>query len=196
MITALLLLGVSFVVFIILYLSPGDPFSVLLEGQGRRPRRRPGCARPGGSQGLVRAVPVLALRYAAGKLRHLHPHRPAGAEGSAADGHEYARADHRVPAGHAPDRGADRALFRCAGDGQALLAADHVLLCGLRPARVLARLHRHLLLHPQAGHLPHGLRVFLRRYRGRSGFMRSCRSSCSASGTARSARSSGSSETR
>lgn len=33
MITALLLLGVSFVVFIILYLSPGDPFSVLLEGQ-------------------------------------------------------------------------------------------------------------------------------------------------------------------
>lgn len=32
-ITALLLLGVSFVVFIILFLSPGDPFSVLLEGQ-------------------------------------------------------------------------------------------------------------------------------------------------------------------
>ena len=33
LITALLLLGVSVVVFIILYLSPGDPFSVLLEGQ-------------------------------------------------------------------------------------------------------------------------------------------------------------------
>ena len=32
-ITALLLTGVSFVVFVILYLSPGDPFSVLLEGQ-------------------------------------------------------------------------------------------------------------------------------------------------------------------
>ncbi len=32
-VTFLLLLGVSFVVFIILYLSPGDPFSVLLEGQ-------------------------------------------------------------------------------------------------------------------------------------------------------------------
>lgn len=31
--TALLLLGVSFVVFVILYLAPGDPFSVLLEGQ-------------------------------------------------------------------------------------------------------------------------------------------------------------------
>jgi peptide/nickel transport system permease protein len=29
----LLLLGVSFVVFVILYLSPGDPFSVLLDGQ-------------------------------------------------------------------------------------------------------------------------------------------------------------------
>jgi peptide/nickel transport system permease protein len=33
MITALLLLGVSFVVFIILFVSPGDPFSILLEGQ-------------------------------------------------------------------------------------------------------------------------------------------------------------------
>ena len=32
-VTALLLLGVSVVVFGILYLSPGDPFSVLLEGQ-------------------------------------------------------------------------------------------------------------------------------------------------------------------
>jgi ABC-type dipeptide/oligopeptide/nickel transport system permease component len=31
--TALLLVGVSFVVFVILYLAPGDPFSVLLEGQ-------------------------------------------------------------------------------------------------------------------------------------------------------------------
>ena len=33
MITAFLLLGVSFVVFIILFASPGDPFSVLHEGQ-------------------------------------------------------------------------------------------------------------------------------------------------------------------
>ncbi len=32
-ITVLLLLGVSFVVFIILFVSPGDPFSVLLDGQ-------------------------------------------------------------------------------------------------------------------------------------------------------------------
>jgi len=32
-ITALLLLGVSLVVFLVLYLSPGDPFSILLEGQ-------------------------------------------------------------------------------------------------------------------------------------------------------------------
>src|SRR3989475_5932935 len=31
--TALLLLGVSLIVFVILHLSPGDPFSVLLEGQ-------------------------------------------------------------------------------------------------------------------------------------------------------------------
>ena len=33
LITALLLLGVSFVVFIILYLAPGDPFTLLREGQ-------------------------------------------------------------------------------------------------------------------------------------------------------------------
>jgi peptide/nickel transport system permease protein len=33
LITSLLLLGVSFVVFVILFLSPGDPFSILLEGQ-------------------------------------------------------------------------------------------------------------------------------------------------------------------
>ena len=31
--TALLLLGVSFIVFLVLYFSPGDPFSLLLEGQ-------------------------------------------------------------------------------------------------------------------------------------------------------------------
>ncbi len=42
LITALLLLGVSFVVFIILYLSPGDPFSVLLEGQESTAEARAG----------------------------------------------------------------------------------------------------------------------------------------------------------
>jgi peptide/nickel transport system permease protein len=41
-ITGLLLLGVSFVVFIILNLSPGDPFSVLLEGQGMSEEARTG----------------------------------------------------------------------------------------------------------------------------------------------------------
>jgi peptide/nickel transport system permease protein len=41
-ITGLLLLGVSFVVFIILYLSPGDPFSVLLEGQAMSEEARTG----------------------------------------------------------------------------------------------------------------------------------------------------------
>ena len=41
-ITALLLLGVSFVVFVILYLSPGDPFSVLLEGQAMSEEARSG----------------------------------------------------------------------------------------------------------------------------------------------------------
>jgi peptide/nickel transport system permease protein len=42
LLTALLLLGVSFVVFIILNLSPGDPFSVLLEGQGMSEELRSG----------------------------------------------------------------------------------------------------------------------------------------------------------
>lgn len=41
-ITGLLLLGVSFVVFVILYLSPGDPFSVLLEGQAMTEEARSG----------------------------------------------------------------------------------------------------------------------------------------------------------
>lgn len=41
-ITGLLLLGVSFVVFTILYLSPGDPFSVLLEGQAMSEEARAG----------------------------------------------------------------------------------------------------------------------------------------------------------
>src|SRR5713226_9773432 len=35
-VTALLLLGVSVVVFAILYLAPGDPLNVLLEGQSPR----------------------------------------------------------------------------------------------------------------------------------------------------------------
>ena len=38
--TALLLLGVSVVVFAILYIAPGDPFSVLLEGQAPSPEAR------------------------------------------------------------------------------------------------------------------------------------------------------------
>lgn len=42
-IAALLLLGVSFVVFIILYLSPGDPFNILLEGQMFSPEARAGA---------------------------------------------------------------------------------------------------------------------------------------------------------
>ncbi|MGH7323829.1 MAG: ABC transporter permease [Candidatus Rokuibacteriota bacterium] len=41
--SALLLLGVSFVVFVILYLAPGDPFSVLLEGQMPSPQARAGA---------------------------------------------------------------------------------------------------------------------------------------------------------
>ncbi|MFA5073416.1 MAG: ABC transporter permease [Nitrospirota bacterium] len=42
MITAFLLFGVSLVVFIILYLAPGDPFSLLIEGQLLSPEARAG----------------------------------------------------------------------------------------------------------------------------------------------------------
>jgi peptide/nickel transport system permease protein len=49
-ITGLLLLGVSFVVFIILYLSPGDPFSVLLEGQSMSAEARAGIREAMGIQ--------------------------------------------------------------------------------------------------------------------------------------------------
>ncbi|HBT83790.1 MAG TPA: hypothetical protein DEB35_10475 [Desulfuromonas sp.] len=43
MITVLLLLGVSFVVFVILYLAPGDPFSMLVEGQVQSEEARAGA---------------------------------------------------------------------------------------------------------------------------------------------------------
>ena len=49
-ITGLLLLGVSLVVFIILYLSPGDPFSVLLEGQMPTDSAREGIREAMGAQ--------------------------------------------------------------------------------------------------------------------------------------------------
>ncbi len=49
-ITGLLLLGVSFVVFVILYLSPGDPFSVLLEGQAMSEEARAGIREAMGIQ--------------------------------------------------------------------------------------------------------------------------------------------------
>jgi peptide/nickel transport system permease protein len=50
LITGLLLLGVSFVVFVILYLSPGDPFSVLLEGQSMSEEARSGIREAMGVQ--------------------------------------------------------------------------------------------------------------------------------------------------
>jgi peptide/nickel transport system permease protein len=43
LITALLLVGVSLVVFIVLYLAPGDPFSQLLEGQKASSAARDGA---------------------------------------------------------------------------------------------------------------------------------------------------------
>jgi len=56
-ITLLLLLGVSFVVFIILYLSPGDPFSALLEGQ-----LSPGES-PSGAHEVLGVTPSWYARY-------------------------------------------------------------------------------------------------------------------------------------
>jgi peptide/nickel transport system permease protein len=64
-ITAFLLLGVSFVVFIILYLSPGDPFSVLLEGQLSSAEARAGVRE---ALGVSKSWYVQYLSWLAGML--------------------------------------------------------------------------------------------------------------------------------
>ncbi len=64
-ITLLLLLGVSFVVFIILYLSPGDPFSVLLEGQLSTAEARAGVRE---ALGVPKAWYAQYLSWLAGML--------------------------------------------------------------------------------------------------------------------------------
>ncbi len=64
-ITVLLLLGVSFVVFIILFASPGDPFSVLLEGQLSTAESKAGLRE---AMGLPRSWYVQYLTWLAGML--------------------------------------------------------------------------------------------------------------------------------
>ncbi len=65
-IAALLLLGVSLVVFIILYLSPGDPFSVLLEGQMSTAEVRAGLRE---ALGVPKAWYAQYLSWLAGMLQ-------------------------------------------------------------------------------------------------------------------------------
>src|SRR4030043_585764 len=65
MITVLLLLGVSFVVFIILYASPGDPFSVLLEGQLSTAEAKAGVRE---AMGVPRSWYIQYLTWLAGML--------------------------------------------------------------------------------------------------------------------------------
>jgi len=65
MITALLLLGVSFVVFIILFASPGDPFSLLLEGQLPTAEARAGVRE---AMGVSRTWYMQYLSWVAGML--------------------------------------------------------------------------------------------------------------------------------
>src|SRR5574342_29615 len=65
MITALLLLGVSLVVFIILFASPGDPFSVLLEGQLSTAEAREGLRE---AMGVRRLWYMQYLSWLAGML--------------------------------------------------------------------------------------------------------------------------------
>ncbi len=65
-ITLLLLLGVSFVVFIILYLSPGDPFSVLLEGQLSTAEARAGLRE---AMGIPKSWIAQYLAWLAGMLQ-------------------------------------------------------------------------------------------------------------------------------
>ncbi len=66
MITAFLLLGVSLVVFVILYLSPGDPFSVLLEGQLSDEQARAGLRE---AMGVPKAWYAQYLGWLSGMLR-------------------------------------------------------------------------------------------------------------------------------
>jgi peptide/nickel transport system permease protein len=65
MITVLLLLGVSFVVFIILFASPGDPFSVLLEGQLSTAEAKAGVRE---AMGVPRSWHIQYLTWLAGML--------------------------------------------------------------------------------------------------------------------------------
>jgi peptide/nickel transport system permease protein len=65
-ITALLLLGVSFVVFILLFLSPGDPFGVLLEGQMSSEAARAGVRE---AMGVPKAWYAQYLSWLTGMLR-------------------------------------------------------------------------------------------------------------------------------
>jgi peptide/nickel transport system permease protein len=65
-IALLLLLGVSFVVFIILYLSPGDPFSVLLEGQLSTAEARAGLRE---AMGVPKSWLAQYLSWLAGMLQ-------------------------------------------------------------------------------------------------------------------------------
>jgi peptide/nickel transport system permease protein len=65
MITVLLLLGVSFVVFIILFASPGDPFSVLLEGQLSTAEAKAGVRE---AMGVPRSWYIQYLTWLAGML--------------------------------------------------------------------------------------------------------------------------------
>ncbi|MFQ5903199.1 MAG: ABC transporter permease [Candidatus Binatia bacterium] len=60
-ITALLLLGVSLVVFLVLYLSPGDPFSLLIEGQMTTAAAREGVRQALGVPGAWYAQYLLWL---------------------------------------------------------------------------------------------------------------------------------------
>jgi len=65
MITALMLLGVSFVVFVILFASPGDPLSVLLEGQLSSAEARAGVRE---AMGVSRSWYIQYLSWLGGML--------------------------------------------------------------------------------------------------------------------------------
>ena len=65
-IAALLLLGVSFVIFIILFLSPGDPFSTILKGQ-----MLSGAAKAGGKEALGMS-PAWYSQYLSWLVNMLH----------------------------------------------------------------------------------------------------------------------------
>ena len=151
----------SFVVFIILYLSPGDPFSVLLEGQlssAEVARRIAGSS--GYAKIVVCTVLFLVRRHASWEFRYFHTDGSASSFRSAARRVEHPDPDHRLHVHYATDRYPYCSLFRGSRYEQNLLASNHVCVRDFSTSRFLAWVYYHLFFHAYAWHISACLWVF------------------------------------